>query len=92
MMSPWFPCDFSPIVQELNQDPDITVTYIVADMPERHTLRGLTTINGGWSCEFCIGMGDTGGGISWPYPKYWDCPLREHDTMEGIARYSARFP
>ncbi len=77
---------FRPIVHEFNQDPDLKLAYIVADMPERHTLRGLITINGRWSCEFCKGRGDTGGGISWPWPKYWKCPLRHHDEMEGIAR------
>ncbi len=77
---------YRPMVQEINDDPDIQVAHVVADMPERHTLRGLTTINGRWSCEFCKGKGDTGGGISWPCPKYWKCPLRTHDEMEGIAR------
>ncbi len=91
MVSLLFPFVSRPIVQELNLDHDIKVRYIVADMPERHTLRGLIAIQGRCSCEFCKGRGDTGGGISWPCPKYWKCPLRDHDEMEGIARYPCYF-
>ncbi len=79
-------------MEEINQDPDIKVTSVLADMPERHTLRGLIAISGRYSCEYCVGRARTGGGISWPYPEFYKCDLRNHQDMEGIARYSVEIP
>ncbi len=73
-------------MREINADPDIKLRAVVADMPERHFLRGLIAISGRFSCEICIAEGTTGKSMSWPYPEHHGHRLREHDEMEGIAR------
>ncbi len=55
-------------------------------MPERHTLRGMMPIQGRFSCEFCVGRGDTGSGIRWPFPKYYGKRKRTHQDTEAFAR------
>ncbi len=49
-------------------------------------------IQGRFSCEFCVGKGDNGSGIMWPYPKYYGCPPRTHEEVEAFARYSWGLP
>ncbi len=73
-------------MQEINDDGDITLKVVIADMPERHSLRAMMPIQGRYSCEFCVGKGDTGSGIMWPYPKYYGCALRTHEEVEAFAR------
>ena len=77
---------YRPVVQEVNNDPDIVIKLVIADMPERHTLRGMMPIQGRYSCEFCVGRGDTGSGIRWPYPKYYGKRKRSHLETEAFAR------
>ncbi len=77
---------FSPIVQEVNADPEVSIKLVIADMPERHTLRGMMPIQGRFSCEFCVGRGDTGSGIRWPFPKYYGKRKRTHQDTEAFAR------
>ncbi len=79
-------------MEEFNDDPDLTLKDVLADMPARHVLRGIIAISGRYSCEYCKGKARSGSGISWPYPRYFGCPSREHQEMEGIARYSVQFP
>ncbi len=79
-------------MDEFNNDPDLRLKDVLADMPARHVLRGLIAISGRYSCEYCKGKAQTGGGISWLYPRYFGCNSREHQEMEGIARYSANIP
>lgn len=78
---------FRALVRELNRDTDIFITNVVADMVERHKLRGLITINGRYSCEFCTCEGKTRvGGVDWPYQETHGKPLRTHEEYEEISR------
>lgn len=73
-------------MEEINADPDLTLRLVIADMVERHYLRGQISIAGRYSCEYCVAKGDTGKGMRWPYPKYHGAELRLHEELEDIAR------
>ncbi len=62
------------------------VHRIVADMLERHHLRGLVAHSGFYSCEFCMAAGKgRSGGIDFYYPANWDCEERTKETWLEIA-------
>ncbi len=76
---------YRPIVQQLAEDPTMRVTSIVADMVERHFLRGMVGIGGKWACEICKAGAETKGGISWTYPQ---CASGEERTEEDSVFYA----
>ena len=79
------------ILSEVERDPDIRLRFVVADKVERHFLKGIVSVAGLYSCEVCVGSGETrkgggGGGISWPYPRYLACPTRDLNEHRDIIR------
>jgi hypothetical protein len=75
------------VVQELNSDPDFHLRKLVADMIERHFVKGLIAISGQWSCEYCVGRGRTRqGGIHWPYAESAGHALRTSEHHEDTTR------
>ena len=79
-------------MDELNADPDIVLTLFLADMIERHHIKGMINIAGRYSCEYCVAEGVTrkgdqrGGGVKWPHDRTAHATLRTHDKFEEIAR------
>lgn len=75
-----------PVVQQLETIPDMKVTSIVADMVERHYLRGMVGIGGKWACEICKAGAETKGGISWTYPQCASGSFRTEEESVFYAR------
>ncbi len=77
-------------MDEVNSDPEVRLRKIIADMVERHFLRGMIGIAGKWSCEVCISEGVArigGGGMQWPFERTAHFPLRDHASWLDIAWY-----
>ena len=41
----------SPVIDQVLEDPELRIKFIVADMPERLSLKGLVSHSGQYSCE-----------------------------------------
>ncbi len=75
-------------IDEINMDNEVVLTKVIADMVERHFLRGMICIAGQWSCEYCISQGVTRvGGMHWPYERTAHFPERTHSQWSDIAWY-----
>ncbi len=72
-------------MEQLERDPEMRVTSIIADMVERHYLRGMVGIGGKFGCEICKSEAETKGGISWTYPQ---CTTGEERTEEDSVFYA----
>ncbi len=46
------------LLAELNANPNVNVTRVIADMPERHRLTCMTNFNGEFGCTFCMSPGE----------------------------------
>ena len=82
---------FRHMVEELGEEPRVVLTKIVADMPERHDLKGLVGHQGFHACEYCDLKGVTSDGRGNVYRPYPQClpkreNLRTHDKMKEMAR------
>ncbi len=66
----------------------MTLRRIIADMVERHTLKGLVAIAGHFACEYCKAKGVyyERQGVRWPWPDCAGAPLRDNDDFEAVAR------
>ena len=77
---------FRKVVEELPHVPELKITLILADMVERHYLRGMVTIAGKYGCEMCKACAETRGGISWTFPHCMGAGLRTPEESEHFAR------
>lgn len=77
---------FRHVVDEINADPDLVFSFLVADTPERHVAKGIVGHGGKRACELCVGTASTAGGVHWPAASTMSCPLRHHDHQKFIAK------
>lgn len=57
---------------------------LIADMVARHSLRGMTTVNGRSSCEYCKRPGYSRQG--WAYEGSYKHAPRQHSDFEEFDR------
>ncbi len=75
-------------MEQIQEDSDVELNEIVADMLERHHLRAMVAHSGFYSCEYCLAEGrGEDGGIDFYFPANWDCEERTADAWLDIARY-----
>ena len=72
-------------MDEVAADPDLTLRFLIADMPERHYLKGLVHHSGKKSCESCLATASSGKGIHWPYDTCAGFPERTKENMQFAA-------
>ncbi len=71
----------------INGDPDIVVKKVIADMVERHSIKGLKGHNGHNSCEMCEAPGNgPNGKIDFDYPRSARFRTRTHQRWRTVAR------
>ncbi len=75
-----------PIITQISEDGDVRLFRIVADMLERHHLRGLVAHSGFYSCEYCLAEGrGISGGIDFYFPANYGVEERTHEQWHEIA-------
>ncbi len=71
----------------LNEDQEMELKHLLADMLERHHVRCLISHSGHNSCEYCLAEGKgPHKGVDFTFPESWDCVLRTHEDWSEIAR------
>ncbi len=76
-------------MDEILAEPRVNVVKVVADMVERHDIRGLMGHTGKLACEYCTCEAPTvGSKVCWPYPQCLakDEQARTHEGTKNIAR------
>ena len=79
-------CIFSQIVREINEDPEVSLDYILCDMPARRHLQGFNAPQSTYGCGYCTQAADKRGGIHWQH-KAQKAPLRTTEESMFYARY-----
>ena len=74
------------IVDEVNQDPDLTLRNIIADQVERRMLRGMRASTAKDACETCLGSVRNRKHADWTYNEGINHPLRDEEMMREAAR------
>ena len=75
------------LLKDLSRNPNFKVELVVADMPERFRLCGLTHYNGAHGCLSCFSKGEnrTGApGVVWPASTMGE-PLRDDESFHNLA-------
>ena len=75
---------FSHVVDEFAADPELTLTYIIADTPERHFLKGLVHHSGKSSCEYCTTVAASPP-VNWPFRQCYGAPERTPEQLRLAA-------
>ena len=75
---------FSHVIQEFAEDPEMRLRFVLADKPERHSLRGLISHSGAESCEVCHAVADTKP-INFPFARCHGKTERTHRSMKTAA-------
>lgn len=78
---------FRDIIDEIKNDEDLQLCYVIADTPERHLLKGMVSHAGRFSCESCTAEATTKPGLHWPLETMKGA-LRQEETMKEATRYS----
>ena len=78
--------DSRPIIEQISADPELRLRHVIADMPERHFLRGLVSHQGKKSCEICIAEAVANPSVNWPYPECYGFRERTEEEMIHAAR------
>ena len=75
----------SPVIDQVLEDPELRIKYIVADMPERLSLKGLVSHSGQFSCEVCEAAARTNP-INWPFATTFGKQERTRESILTAAR------
>ena len=82
----FFPYFFpSPILSQLEADPEARLRFIICDTLARHFLKGLISHTGRFACECCIAKGVTKPAMNWPFHSEFNKPLRNEEQMKFVA-------
>lgn len=74
-----------PIIDQILEDPDAQLRYVIADLPERLSLKGFIGHGGRYACEFCPSRASTKP-IRWPHSSTFGRPYRTPQTILQAAR------
>ncbi len=75
------------LLSELHANPNVNVKYVIADMPERHRLCGMTNFNGSYGCTVCFSPGekrDGAPGMVWPHSTT-TAHLRDDESFKTLS-------
>ena len=75
----------SPVIDQVLQDPELRIKFLVSDMPERLSLKGLVSHAGRYSCEVCEAAARTNP-INWPYAQTFGKRERTRESILTAAR------
>ena len=78
---------FSPFIDELEEDPELRLEFLIADLPERLSLKGIVSHSGKHSCELCKATAMTGP-IHWPHEHCSGFPMRTRPEILRAVRYA----
>ena len=70
----------------IKNDPELDLRYVVADTLERHTLKGMVSHAGKFSCETCTAEAATTPATHWPLSTMTSGTLRTDDEMKFAAK------
>ncbi len=76
------------LLADLNKHRNIHISLLVADMPERSRLCGLTSHNGDHGCLICVSPGEKREGAPGTIWPFWTTTsvLRDHESFINFAR------
>ena len=75
---------FSDILADIDNDDDLRVCYVIADTLERHTLKGMVSHAGKFSCVTCTMGAKTTPAVHWPISTM-NGTIRKEDEMKHAA-------
>ena len=76
---------YSPFIDELEADAELRLQFLIADLPERLSLKGLVSHSGKHSCEICKAVALTGP-IHWPHSHCAGFPERTRQEIMTAVR------
>ena len=73
------------MIEQVNADADLRIRFVVADLPERLSLKGLVSHSGKFSCEVCEAEASTNP-VNWPHATTYGRPERTRASILTAAR------
>ena len=74
---------FSDILADIANDDDLELAFVIADTLERHTLKGMLSHAGKYSCETCTAGAKTTPSVHWPVSTLTGTIRKEEDIKEA---------
>ena len=79
----------SDVLNDIENDEDLKLCFVIADTLERHTLKGMVSHAGKFSCETCTAGAKTVPSVHWPVSTMRGT-LRKEEEMKYSAKYAVQ--